>query len=238
MVTLSKNWITEHHIDFEYKKYVLLAYLQKVSEEFTGQRLYPSLSELIEHYRNLKDLKSSKQNLFSNFKASLKSIDLEQFRLIYEKMAADDTVMQEIETIVDFSLPQFELYLRDGKKIYDFIEEHISLSPVGIMPIHNEFGYLMLKEISSVETRVYQYEITLFENPGERYRGLHISYVTSYEKSLLNTFESIKSDLLKYNKSLPNPATFVVESDIAIPFEETFLPIAKRSLIKRIAGNA
>ena len=84
MNSLSKNWITESHIDFEYKKYVLLAYLQKVSEEFTEQRLYPSLSELIEHYRNLKELKSGKQHLFANFKSSLVNIDLEQFKLIYE----------------------------------------------------------------------------------------------------------------------------------------------------------
>jgi hypothetical protein len=238
MTSLSRNWITENHIDFEYKKYVLLAYLQKVSEEFTGQRLYPSLSELIEHYRNLKELKNNKQNLVADFKSRLKSVDLEQFKLIYEKMAADDVVMQEVESIIDFSLPQFESYLRDGKKIYDFIEDHLSISPVGIIPLHNESGYLMLKEVSSAETRIYQFEITLFENPGERYRGLHIQYVTSYEKSLLNTFESIKSDLLNYNRNLPNPATFVVEADIAIPFEEAFLPIAKRSLIKRIAGNA
>ena len=225
MTSLSKNWITEHHIDFEYKKYVLLAYLQKVSEEFTEQRLYPSLSELIEHYHNLKELKSSKQNLFSNFKSSLTSIDVEQFKLIYEKMAADDAMMQEIESIVDFSMPQFERYLNDGKKIYDFIEEHISISPVGIIPINNDYGYLMLKEVSRAETRVYRFEITLFENPSERYRGLHVSFVAAYEKSLLNTFESIKSDLIRYHKNMPNPATFVVESDLAIPFEETFLPL-------------
>ena len=85
---------------------------------------------------------------------------------------------------------------------------------------------------------MYQYEITLFEKPGERFRGLHIHYVASYEKSIVNTFESIKSDLIRYNRDLPNPATFVVESDIAIPFEEAFLPIAKRSLMKRIAGSA
>ena len=37
MQFLDKNWITENHIDFEYKKYVLLAYLQHVSEHFTEQ---------------------------------------------------------------------------------------------------------------------------------------------------------------------------------------------------------
>ena len=39
MEFLNKNWITENQIDFEYKKYMLLAYLQHVSENFTDKRL-------------------------------------------------------------------------------------------------------------------------------------------------------------------------------------------------------
>ena len=67
METLSKNWITENHIDFEYKKYVLLAYLQNVSDNFSDHRLYPFLSDLVEHYRSLKILKDNKKNLFERW---------------------------------------------------------------------------------------------------------------------------------------------------------------------------
>ncbi len=31
MADLNKNWLTEKYIDFEYKKYVLLAWLQEVN---------------------------------------------------------------------------------------------------------------------------------------------------------------------------------------------------------------
>ena len=61
MATLSKNWITEKLIDFEYKKYLLLAYLQQVSGQFDETRLYPSLSELIEHYKNVVSLRENKK---------------------------------------------------------------------------------------------------------------------------------------------------------------------------------
>ena len=112
MQFLDKNWITENHIDFEYKKYVLLAYLQHVSEHFTEQRLYPYLSDLVDHYRNLKQLKDNKKYLFNLFPERMKSLDLEQFNIIYNKMVEDDTIMQEIETILDFSIPQMEHYLK------------------------------------------------------------------------------------------------------------------------------
>ena len=146
--------------------------------------------------------------------------------------------MKEIENIIDFSMPYMENYLRDGKKIYDFVEEHVKIFPVGVVPLSNECGYLFLKMQSGIETKVYEYQVSIFENPDERFRGIHMHFLKSYEKSLLNTFESIKSDLLRYNKNLPNPATYVIESSVDIPFEETFLPIAKRVLVKRIAGNA
>jgi hypothetical protein len=85
---------------------------------------------------------------------------------------------------------------------------------------------------------VYEFHISIFENPVEKYRGIHLSYLATYEKSLMNTFEAIKGDLLKFNKSLPNPATYVIETDMNIPFDETFLPLAKRTLVKRIGGTA
>lgn len=238
METLSKNWITESHIDFEYKKYVLLAYLQHVSDNFTEHRLYPFLSDLVEHYRSLKVLKDNKKSLFESFTARAKTIDLEEFKIIYEKLAEDDTLIQEIESIIDYSIPQMEFYLKEGKKIYDGIEDQLKIFSVGIVPLNNEAGYLFLKRDVDNDTKVYEYHITIFENPTERFRGIHVQYMMSYEKSLLNTFESIKSDLLLYNKSLPNPATYVIETGLIIPFEETFLPMAKRALVKRVAGFA
>ena len=107
----------------------------------------------------------------------------------------DDAVMQEIESIIDFSIPQMELYLKEGKKIYDFIEEHFKIFPIGIVPLSNEAGYLFLKITSESETRVYEYQVSIFEHPEERYRGIHVSYINSYEKNLMNTFVLIDARL-------------------------------------------
>jgi hypothetical protein len=41
MEKLKENWLTEGLIDFEYKKYVLLAYLKSVKESFSRVELYP-----------------------------------------------------------------------------------------------------------------------------------------------------------------------------------------------------
>lgn len=235
MTSLSKNWITEKLIDFEYKKYLLLAYLQQVSGQFEEARLYPSLSELIEHYKNVIALRENKRNLYDSFPERMTSTDLSNFQVIYEKILEDDQLMQEIESIVEFSIPQFEKYLADGKKMYDFVEGRLNIAPVGIMPLNPSEGYILLKNGGTRETKVYEYQISIFEQSTEKYRGIYTTYVCSYEKTLTNTFEHIKSELIRYHKKLPNPATYLIEAEMELPLEETLLPMAKRTLVKFVA---
>jgi hypothetical protein len=53
MERLKDGWLTEGLIDFEYKKYQLMAYFKHVKESFNRVELYPFLSDLVFHYRNL-----------------------------------------------------------------------------------------------------------------------------------------------------------------------------------------
>lgn len=229
---LSENWITERHIDFEYKKYVLLAYLQHVSERFEEVRLYPALSELVKHYRNLVALREQKKSLYESFPEQLNKADVQHFKLVYDKLCEDDQLMKEISSIIDFSIPQFEQQLAEGKKIYDFVESKLSIHPVGIVPLNTGAGYIILKNGEEKKSVVYEYQITIFDQPTERYRAISLQYIQSYENTLRNTYENIKHDLLLFNRSLPNPATYVIESELTLPFEDTLLPLAKRSLVK------
>jgi hypothetical protein len=43
MKTLSQTWFADGYIDFELKKYTLLAYLQEISQHFTKNELYPAV---------------------------------------------------------------------------------------------------------------------------------------------------------------------------------------------------
>jgi hypothetical protein len=236
MATLNKNWITEKHIDFEYKQYVLLAYLTEVNELFKGNKLYPKLSELIDHYKQLSTIKNNRQNIIDSFPKRLQQFNAQSLKLEYEKFMEDDTIMKEIQNIIDYSMPQFERYIGEGKKIYDFIEEQLNIFPVGVEPIHSrDFGYLLLKDGKNSEIKAYEYEIKLFEQSDIKYRGIYVSYIDTYTKSISNTMQSIKVDLIGKNKKYANPATYAIETSYVFPYEESFLPIAKRYLVKHIA---
>ena len=235
MENLSLNWVTEKYVDFEYKKYMLLGYLQQVTKNFDETKLYPHFNELIMHYKNVVELRENKKALYDIFTSRLLGANMKDFKLLYDKILHDDDLMQELESIIEFSIPQFEKHMNEGKKIYDFVESHINLLPIGITPLRVNEGYLFLHSNKQKEMQVYNYRVTIFESAAERYRGIHTTFVGSYQKDLSNTYEAIKRDVINCNKQIPNPATYVFETELQLPIEPTFLPIAKRMLVKHVS---
>lgn len=238
MKHLNPNWLTEGWIDFEYKKYLLLSYLQQVSLDFDEKKLYPVLSDLVIHYNNLVTIKKNKTYVSSFFPRQISKVDFENFRVAFERMISDEEFMDEVETIINFAIPRIHRFLEDGKEIYQEVEEDLLIFPVGIVSLNPEEGYMMLTKSTSRETNVYSYVITIFENANEKFRGIKTQFIGSYSRSFSNTFEEIKFRLIKEFKHLPNPATYVIESKNEYPLNETLLPVAKRSLVRYIYQQA
>jgi len=236
MKNLSVNWLTEHLVDLEYKQFILLAYLEEVHKEFNSKRLYPVLSDLIEHYRNLKTFKSNAQQLYKSFKEEINTFDLENFRILYQKMVSNDSLMLEIEQIIDFSLPQFEKHLQNGKEIYEYTEQHLKMEEIGLTPLNKNAGYLLIEYFKTRETQVYTYELSMIENAQTLTRGIYTKYFKSFTRGLFTTPESIKIELIKENQAMAHPATFFFTTELEVPFESTYFPIAKRMLLRAISN--
>ncbi|MCB9231149.1 MAG: hypothetical protein H6581_05785 [Bacteroidia bacterium] len=232
MKDLNSNWFTEGWVDFELKKYTLLAYLKGVKEQFDQTLLYPAFSDLVFHYRNLVSFREEKQKIRDMFPKELKKIDLERIQLEYVPKIRDDEQLLEIEQIVDYSLPRLKGAVEEGKEIYEFIENGLEIEPLGIMPLIRNEGYLLFKGGSSKEVKAYEYKVTLFENAREKYRGLQTEFIRSFDWSIRNTFESMKIDLIRSRKHLPNPAAFTVISEIIFPESQSLLPVAKRKFMR------
>src|SRR5215212_5127383 len=154
MKTLSETWFTEGYIDFELKKYTLLAYLKEVNKYFTENKLYPQLADIIFHYNNIVAFRENKKFLQEHFPKKLTGIQLEKLQLLYEQMIEDDELMQELEDIINYSASKMKGTINSGVEIYELVEEKIIINPVGIIPLDTQEGYFFLNTTAQKKTLV------------------------------------------------------------------------------------
>jgi hypothetical protein len=234
MKTLPENWMTEGLIDFEYKKYQLLAYLKETSNQFKEVKIYPALADLIDHHHTLNELQLGKLELSNLFPKNLESIDFQQAKLNYSSVIRPGQVMEEVNKITEFALSKFAFQIEQGKSIYDYVEDQLEFDPVGIIPIYNREGYVLLSQERSSDIHVFRYKSNLIQYAGEKMRSISVWLIGVFRRTLVTTLEKIKLELLKEIKELPNPATFRLHSKQAFPIEETLLPIGKHLLLKTV----
>src|ERR1700712_3250229 len=117
MKTLAETWFAEGYIDFELKRYTLLAYLQEVNKYFHEQKLYPQLADLIFHYNNLVSFRENKKYLQEKFPKQLTELNMARLEVLYERMIADNELMDELENIINFSAEKMKTAITSGTEI-------------------------------------------------------------------------------------------------------------------------
>src|ERR1041385_8803859 len=236
MRSLSETWFADGYIDFELKKYTLLAYLQEVNKYFDEQKLYPQLADVIFHYNNLVSFRENKKFLQEQFPKKLTGIQLEKLQVLYEQMMQDDELMEELEQIIHYAAGEMRSTITNGTELYELVEDKLQISPVGIIPLEQNEGYFFLSN-TVAQTRVYQYRLSIYEKREEKYRSIRTEFIDTWYRSIANTYEHIKSELVRNRSQLPNPAVYAIQTEMNLPVEETLLPIAKRSLVRYISGS-
>lgn len=235
MKTLSETWFADGYIDFELKKYTLLAYLQEIQKYFNDNKLYPQLADIIFHYNNIIAFRENKKHLQEQFPKRLTGIQIEKLQLLFEHMIADDELMQELEDIIQFSAENMKKAIEEGAELYEFVENKLTITPVGLLALDNKEGYFFLCEGSCRNTWVYSYRMNLFVKHAEKYSSISTQFIDVWQRNISNSYENIKAELLKNRSLAPTPAVYVIETNLAYPLEETLLPVAKRSLVRYIS---
>jgi hypothetical protein len=237
MKKLADDWLTKGTLDFEYKKYVLLAYLQHVGKYFEQHKLYPSFADLIMHYKNAAQLKDGKQKLWKSFPKELTQLDLKNFRMLFESKVAEDDQINELEYIIDFAMNKLQNHIMVGKKIFDEVERQLIIEPVGVKALEENEGLLLIDPQYESFYHVYRYRVSIFEAAEEKVRGLQTVFIDKIKKSIGTTLEQLKIQVLKNIQLVTNYSAFRVVAMQPYPYDETLLPIVKRSFSQYIAGR-
>lgn len=232
MTTLHNDWLTEGVFDFEYKKYVLLAYLQHIEQEFAYNKLYPHLPQLKFHFDSCVLLRSKKDSIHAAFPKDLKGLDLSTMQPVYEETVKDDPYLSELNYMLDYAIPKLSKSWDNGACKFSEIGDSIQISPLGIVPLRLDEGYLFFIDGLQRMVSIFRYQLALYNQMKERY--IKTVFVDAVRTGIGNTVEQIKIDLVRRDQSLPNPATYVVESRNYYPLHETLLPVTKHLMIRQL----
>ena len=108
------NWYSESPIDFEHKQYVILSYLQTVDSFFIQKRLSPHLLHMESMIIEMLYFQESLANMRKRF-------DKERYVWLFEdnpKLEGEKNLLiEEIEEVVDFSMPLIQNRVNLGHKI-------------------------------------------------------------------------------------------------------------------------
>ena len=233
---LDPEWIFQEPIDFEHKKYKLLAYLQKCDKRFDELKIYPDFVELSLHLANLQSI--SKENTMLTTKKKFKSCDDEILfkELIPKKVPKLDEVDQlEIDKTVRYSGEKIYEAFNIAKSIWTIAQDAISVHiKKNKERLEDGMGYIYFRRRSDEQLLVWEYEIrkeVAYELNSRTYLNLIFSG-SSDEK----TFSDIIEEKSVWNntdffKDIP---VFEVKSSQEFPFEETFIPMMKRQLMSYV----
>ena len=234
--TLDLDLFTQVQSDYEVRQYKVLAALKKISEDFQQNRIYPHLSELVNLRSTLLDIKNRLEDIRNDFPKRIKNIDLVNEIIEHEVVFVDGSDLSKVEDLIEWALPHIETTIEEGKAIYEFVDDEIRIEEVGIIPNYVDEGYFFVPDNAVAKLLLFQYEVSIFQSAQDQYRSLKTGFLKAlHQGRAMLSPNSIKLDLIREHKKLPNPATYSFETDLDFPFNETIFPVVKRKLLQQLA---
>lgn len=223
-------------IDEELDRYRLLAYLQRIHQRFTERKLYPHLDDLWNRIAQLQALIDSWASTDRSLPAALIGFDPGTHEAI--RATVQHTGFERrIEQMVYAALKGMREHADRGAELREDLAAVIHCGPVGVIPLHVQDGYLILRQ--GREASVYTYAMPVFRDLTEeqRHQSIRTRFVMQHTISLAFGEDQIKHDLMRRQPMNPNPAVFAFVSDITLPRVETYMPLAKRWVYELIVSR-
>lgn len=232
---LTLNLFTKVQDDFEKRQYIILGELKKISTQFQVYKVYPHLSGLIELYKTLNEIIDRLADLRNKFPKRIGKIDWVNKTIEHEVVFVDGTDLTSVVDLISWALPHINDVIREGVSIHDFVEKDLTVEHVGILPNYREEGYFFLPDNRNQKLNLFRFEVSIFQSSEDQFRSLKTTFLKALKQGSAQLSPgSIKLDLIRKEKELPNPATFSFDTSLDFSFRQTLLPVAKRKLMQTI----
>ena len=215
--------------DLEAARYRLLAAFADARRAVAANCVYPHLAALIDVRRALASLSDARARHAP--RGPVTGVDWDTGRLV----RADDAPALLAEDLAAWSLPMLDAAIEEGRALYDFADEHATLSPVGLVPRYQQEGFLIVSTDDAVAAL--RYHASVLAGPDGRRLSLR---TRTLDAPLAPDAPPAdwKAQLAPLADDLPAPAAFHVHADLDLPLGATLVPLAKRRLLAAVHGEA
>jgi hypothetical protein len=229
--------------DVERTQYQILGALKRARDAFAQNRIYPHLGRLVQLHRALQTVIRHSDGLRTRRGGQLQRIDLQNQELVYAWPDLESDEMGVVEDLIRWTLPQLRAVIEEGSAVFEFVDEHVAVEEVGIVPPYVQEGYLMVPDDERDVLHVLRYTVSIFTEaageeaaPGDeatRYRTLKTVHCRHVERRGTGPHPSdVKLELMADFRDLPNPATYFFAPEVPFPYADTLLPVVKRKLMR------
>jgi hypothetical protein len=232
---METDWVIQEPIDFEYKKYRLLAYFKRIDELLQENKLYPTFIELSLHLANLQTI--SKENVLLFTDKIFKSFDDE---VLLKDLKAKQlpnlstTEIVEMNNILKFSTSKFYEYFSIVKSYWSLIYDTITLSiKRNKKYLKRGVGYMTYHSKKTNSIYVWEYNLKKVDSNFDEHNADVKLIYTGNKKD--KTFNNIIEEYSQFNsKEQKYSPVFEMKITQEYPIEETLLPLFKRKLLSYI----
>lgn len=212
---LENNWLTNDPIDFEYKKYMLLAYEQQQLKFYNQDKIYPAFSDIVE---KIKIVNQFLQNvkIIEESKLEIENIDWINSKIVY-KSKVDDKSLKEIKDIAVYSKEILVNLYRQYRNLLDDVDQSISISGCRVEIFNQYDGYIIMRYDG--KERILEYEVHRKIHPAPHY-----------------ILKTSKANMKKYYGDRLTKNVFDVVFKEHFPMKESIIPVYRRKFLEILFG--
>lgn len=215
MQILTNDWLTNDPIDFEYKKYMLLAYDQYHTKIYEEKKIYPSFTDIVDKIKIVNDFLQNVKAIEES-KLEIKSVDWLSQKIHYASHIEDKS-LKEVKSIASYSKEVLvDLYGR-YRNLLDDVDNSITISGCRVEIFNLYDGYIIMHGFG--KERILEYEV---------YRKLYPEphYI----------LKTCKANMKEYYNKRYTKNIFDVIFKESFPLKHSILPVYRRKFLESLFG--
>lgn len=210
--------------DPERSRYLLLNKFKFCQKELNETRLYPTYQMLINLYSQLTDIMTNHNRIFNKeYTDAITEQESEE-----KHMLINNEIEKSFE-LMHWSFAHLNRLLENGKAIYDFVDESITIESIGIYSRYNTDGYFILPDNRERVLRILKYSRNL-------YKILKTKEVANRRMTLITIPNTVlKNEMI--SDDIINQTIYMLDTELNFSYSHTILPVAKRKFLGFLEGN-